>query len=117
MSPDQSRSPARRRPSVCRRDAALVPPQPLPDVIRPNRPADITFEFAALKFLQVRGLGEKEQFVDGADVDVLDAAEIYAHAEMTQEQQRLLAGDEPGAAENAEGARDFVAQGKRAIVH
>src|SRR3954469_21965135 len=88
----------------------LLPRQPGADVLRPGGPAGIAVELLALQLLEVRRLSEQEQLVDRADVDVLHPPEVHAQAEVAQEVERVLAGDQPGVAQGAERAEDLVVQ-------
>src|ERR1043166_1414886 len=65
----------------------------LADVVGAGGAAEVAVEFFALDLLQMGGLGEEEQFVNGADVDVLGPAQVHAQAEVAEEIERILAGD------------------------
>jgi hypothetical protein len=80
----------------------------LPDEIGSRGAAEVPFQLAALELLQMRGLGQEEELVDGLDVYFFYAAEVYAHAEVAEEEKGFLAGHEAGGAEDAQGSAALV---------
>src|SRR5258706_8618749 len=94
----------------------LVPIQPLADEIGAGGAAEVAFQFAALELLQMGGLGEEEKLVDGGDVDFFYAAEVYAHAEVGEQEESFFAGHQSGGSKNAQGSADFIVQGGGAVV-
>src|SRR5262245_25731162 len=64
----------------------------------------------------MRRLGQQEQLVDRADVDVLDSAKVDPHAEVAQQEHDLFTGEQSRGAQEAQCATDFVIERNRAIV-
>lgn len=56
------------------------------------------------------GLGEQKQFVDGANVDMFDSAEVHAQAQVREQGQHFFAADHPGVRKQRPGAPDFIVE-------
>src|SRR5206468_10701035 len=89
-------------------DCGLIAVELMSYEIGSNGAPKIAFQLLSLQLLKMRGLREQEQLVDRADVNLLDPAEVDAHAKVAEQAEHFFGGHQPGAAQRAQGAAYLV---------